>query len=73
MLVGWAIATFVYSGPGWVHLFLSLGVFLVIWRIAARSEKAGAKGPEPISGAQRSRRRLKSPPTPVQVIRPRKP
>jgi len=43
MLVGWAIATFWFSGPGWVHLFLSLGVFLVVWRIAARSAKKGTR------------------------------
>jgi hypothetical protein len=35
MLVFWAIMTFAFSGPGWVHLFLSLGVFLLIWRITA--------------------------------------
>ena len=35
MLVFWAIMTFAFSGPGWVHLFLTLGVFLLIWRIVA--------------------------------------
>ena len=35
MLVLWAIVTFAFSGPGWIHLFLSLGVFLLIWRIVA--------------------------------------
>ncbi len=33
MLVGWAWITFTTTAPGWVHLFLTLGVFLVIWRI----------------------------------------
>jgi hypothetical protein len=79
MLVGWAIATFVFSGPGWVHLFLSLGVFLVIWRISARSEKAGGdtagtSGPDSRSGKHTSpRRRSKSAPAPVPLIRPPKP
>jgi len=35
MLVFWAVMTFAFSGPGWVHLFLSLGVFILIWRIVA--------------------------------------
>ncbi|HEU4640850.1 MAG TPA: hypothetical protein VFS44_00255 [Gemmatimonadaceae bacterium] len=35
MLVFWAVMTFAFSGPGWVHLFLSLGMFLLIWRVAA--------------------------------------
>jgi len=35
MIVFWAIMTFVESGPGWAHLFLSLGVFTLIWRVAA--------------------------------------
>ena len=36
MLVVWALATFAFSGPGWVNLFLILGVFAVIWGIVAR-------------------------------------
>jgi hypothetical protein len=39
MLIGWAIATFVFNGPGWVHLFLSVGVFLVIWRYSVLTRK----------------------------------
>jgi len=35
MLVFWAVMTFALSGPGWAHLFLTLGVFLLIWRIVA--------------------------------------
>ena len=36
MLVVWAVWTFVINdAPGWLHLFLSLGVFLLIWRIVA--------------------------------------
>lgn len=37
MLVFWAVMTFVESGPGWAHLFLTLGVFTLIWRIVAGS------------------------------------
>ena len=36
MLIVWAVWTFVVNdAPGWVHLFLSVGVFLLIWRIVA--------------------------------------
>lgn len=37
MLGGWAIATFFFDAPGWVHIFLTAGVTLLIWRIVARS------------------------------------
>ena len=36
MLVLWAIGTFVYEAPGWIHLLLSAGVFLLIYRIVVR-------------------------------------
>lgn len=36
MLVVWAVGTFFYDAPGWINLFLSGGVFLLIWRIVAR-------------------------------------
>ncbi len=36
MLVGWAWITFTTTAPGFVHLFLTLGVFLIIWRIVVR-------------------------------------
>jgi hypothetical protein len=38
MLVFWAVMTFQFDGPGWVHLFLSLGVFLLIWGITERGD-----------------------------------
>jgi uncharacterized protein (DUF983 family) len=37
ILAGWAIATFFFEAPGWVHLFLTAGVTLIIWRIVKRS------------------------------------
>jgi hypothetical protein len=37
MLVGWAWVTFTSTAPGWVHLLLTAGVFIVIWRIVVRS------------------------------------
>ena len=36
MLVVWGVATFSFTAPGWVHLLLTAGVFLLIWRIVAR-------------------------------------
>ena len=36
MLVVWAAATFAFGAPGWIHLLLTLGVFLLIWRIVVR-------------------------------------
>jgi hypothetical protein len=36
MLIGWAIATFFFEAPGWVHFFLTAGVTMIIWRIVKR-------------------------------------
>jgi uncharacterized membrane protein len=36
MLLVWAIAALVLQGPGWVHLFLTVGVSLLIYRIVVR-------------------------------------
>lgn len=39
MLVLWAVGTFFLDAPGWINLLLSVGVFLVIWRITTRSTR----------------------------------
>ena len=39
MLVVWAVATFNFDAPGWVHLLLSAGLFLLIWRIVVRGTR----------------------------------
>jgi hypothetical protein len=36
MLVLWAVAAFMFEAPGYVHLLLTAGVFLLIWRIVVR-------------------------------------
>ena len=36
MLVVWAVAAFGFDAPGWAHLLLTLGLFLLFWRVAAR-------------------------------------
>ncbi|HEU4629111.1 MAG TPA: hypothetical protein VFS08_05175 [Gemmatimonadaceae bacterium] len=38
MLVVWAIATFAFEAPGWIHALLTAGVFLLIWRIVVRGD-----------------------------------
>jgi hypothetical protein len=40
MLVVWAVATFSFDAPGWIHLLLSGGMFLLIWRIVVRGTRA---------------------------------
>lgn len=44
MLVVWAGVTFTTDAPGWIHLLLTAGVFLVIWRIVVRDTPAGPAG-----------------------------
>jgi hypothetical protein len=39
MIVVWAFMTFTTDAPGYVHLLLTLGVFLLIWRITVRSSR----------------------------------
>ncbi|MEW5917862.1 MAG: DUF5670 family protein [Gemmatimonadota bacterium] len=41
MLAVWAVGTFFYEAPGWLHLLLTVGVFVLIWRIVARSASQG--------------------------------
>ena len=45
MLVLWAAGTFFLEAPGWINLLLSVGVFVVIWRIAVRgASKTNQRG-----------------------------
>ena len=39
LLIVWIVGALVYSGPGWLHLFLTVGVFLIIWRIVVRGDR----------------------------------
>jgi uncharacterized membrane protein len=49
MLLIWAAGTFFADAPGWLHLLLTFGVFLLIWRIVVRGNtpsegrRAGAR------------------------------
>jgi uncharacterized protein DUF5670 len=44
MLVLWAAGTFFLDAPGWINLLLSVGVFLVIWRITTRGNRITKEG-----------------------------
>ena len=41
MLVVWGGLTVATEAPGWVHLLLTAGVFLIIWRIVVRGTPSG--------------------------------
>lgn len=41
MLVVWGGLTVATEAPGWIHLLLTAGVFLVIWRIVVRDTPSG--------------------------------
>ena len=36
MLVTWAVATVAFEAPGWLHILLTVGVYLLIHRIVVR-------------------------------------
>jgi hypothetical protein len=36
LLAVWAVLTFAFEAPGWVHLLLTVGVFLLIYGIVVR-------------------------------------
>jgi hypothetical protein len=47
MLIVWAVWTFALNAPGWAHLLLTLGVFLLFYRIVVRGTpgyRSGRKG-----------------------------
>ena len=46
LLIIWAVAALVKDGPGWVHLLLTIGVSLLIYRIVARGSV-----PDPVTRA----------------------
>ncbi|MCA2986723.1 MAG: hypothetical protein INH02_04810 [Gemmatimonas sp.] len=41
LLVVWGGLTVATEAPGWIHLLLTAGVFLVIWRIVVRDTPSG--------------------------------
>jgi uncharacterized membrane protein len=39
MLVVWAVVTFTTTAPGWIHILLTMGMFLLIYRIVVRGTR----------------------------------
>ena len=46
LIVIWAIGALVFDGPGWIHLLLTVGVFVVIWRIVVRGDRRHPAAPK---------------------------
>ncbi len=44
MLVLWGVGTFAFEAPGYIHMLLTGGVFLLVWRIVKKQDDATAKG-----------------------------
>ena len=44
MLIIWAFVTFTTTAPGWIHLLLTLGMFLLIYRIVVRGTRGVDRG-----------------------------
>jgi len=42
MLAVWAVVTFTTDAPGYVHLLLTIGFFLLFWRVAVRGGRPGS-------------------------------
>lgn len=47
MLIVWAVVTFTSEAPGYVHLLLTLGVFILMWRITVRTSRDSRPPPRP--------------------------
>jgi hypothetical protein len=43
MLVAWAVLTFTTEAPGYVHLLLTIGIFVLFWRIIVRKDPVPPK------------------------------
>jgi uncharacterized membrane protein len=46
MLVVWGVVTFTTSAPGWIHILLTMGMFLLMYRIVIRGTRGREKPPE---------------------------
>lgn len=43
MLGLWILGTFVFEGPGFIHLFLTLGVMFIVLGAVKKAERARSK------------------------------
>ena len=39
LLIIWTIGALIYDAPGWIHLLLTVGVFLIIYRVVVRGDR----------------------------------
>lgn len=39
LIVIWVFGALVFNAPGWIHILLTVGVFLVILRIVVRGDR----------------------------------
>jgi len=46
MLAIWAFVTFTTTAPGWIHILLTMGMFLLIYRIVVRGTRGVDRGPK---------------------------
>jgi uncharacterized membrane protein len=44
MLAVWAFVTFTTTAPGWIHILLTAGMFLLIYRIVVRGTPGVDRG-----------------------------
>jgi len=44
LLAVWAFVTFTRTAPGWIHILLTLGMFLLIYRIVVRGTRGVDRG-----------------------------
>jgi uncharacterized membrane protein len=44
MLAIWAFVTFTTTAPGWIHILLTMGMFLLIYRIVIRGTRGADRG-----------------------------
>jgi hypothetical protein len=40
ILAIWGVGTW-FDGPGWIHLLLTAGVFLLVWRVVTKKKVDG--------------------------------
>ena len=46
MLAIWVFVTFTRTAPGWIHILLTVGMFLLIYRIVVRGTRGVDRGPK---------------------------
>jgi uncharacterized membrane protein len=44
MLGVWAFFTFTTTAPGWIHILLTMGMFLLVYRIVVRATRGVDRG-----------------------------